>query len=121
MSLKSSIITEDDKLIDLSNTEEFPAPDLLPLQDIFELKNLDDTYRKDNFSSYNFHGFNVPRVSNILSFCGDKDSLIRWAANVEPKEYFKIKNRALRVGTAAHEAIEMYLRGNCDSKQCKEF
>ena len=105
MKFKTNIISTDGSVLNLTDTEQFPAPELLSIEDIFDLKNLNDTYRKNNFGHYEFNGLSVPRVSEILAFCGNKDGIIRWAATVDSKDFYTIKNRALRVGSAAHQAI----------------
>ena len=118
---KANIVSTDGSVLNLTDKERFPAPELLSIEDIFDLKNLNDTFRKENFSHYEFNGFAVPRVSDILAFCGNKDGIVKWAASIDTKEYYTIKNRALRVGSAAHEAIENYITGTYPKNVCVEI
>ena len=118
---KANIVSTDGSVLNLTDKELFPAPELLSIEDIFDLKNLNDTFRKENFGHYDFNGFAVPRVSDILAFCGNKDGIVKWAASIDTKEYYTIKNRALRVGSAAHEAIENYITGTYPKNVCVEI
>lgn len=60
-------------------------------------------------NSYDYNGISVPRVTNILSSCTDQKGLISWAANVYPKEYHRVHNSSLRIGTMTHAKIDHFL------------
>jgi len=121
MKFNGNIVGTDGSVLNLTDKDKFPAPELLSIEDIFNLKNIDESFRSRVFGYYTFNGFPVPRVSDILAYCGNKDGIIKWAASLDTKEYYKIKNIALRVGSAAHKAIEDYILGLYPSKTCLDI
>lgn len=77
-------------------------------KDIFALDVI-DKYREANFDTYFFNGLPVPRVSEILKKCINKEYLIWWAARVGSKNMTAIRNKAAYIGTLVHKKIEHYL------------
>ena len=65
-----------------------------------------------NSTYTNSRGITVPRVTEILSRMIHKDTLMYWANSLGFKgmRYKQVLNDAAAMGTAAHEAIEKYLR-----------
>jgi len=108
-----AIIEKDNTIINLSNTDNFPCIKSTALEDCYTLKNISENQRDKRFSYYDFYGVPVPRVSEILEYCSDQSSIIKWAANCGYK-YNKIKDDALNIGTMVHEAIEKYLNRELD-------
>lgn len=84
------------------------------LKDIFLLDTIDYKYRENNFSTYDFNGLKVPRVSNILKTCLDQEYLINWAARVGFKKMESIRETATTIGSAVHELIEHFLLTGSD-------
>ncbi len=60
---------------------------------------------RKKFGTYTFEGMQVPRVSEILSTCFDKEHLIYWASRVG-LGYTSIKKESTTIGTYAHTQIE---------------
>ena len=73
-------------------------------KDIFALDVI-DKYREANFDTYFFNGLPVPRVSEILKKCINKEYLIWWAARVGSKNMTAIRNKAAYIGTLVHKKI----------------
>lgn len=82
----------------------FYNADLAGLNDI-PLDNID----RRNFSTYNFNGMPVPRVSDILKITCDSSSLVNLASTTG-KKFNTIMDNAATVGTLAHEKMENYLQ-----------
>ena len=66
---------------------------------------------RNKFNTYSYNGIMVPRVSEILSACFNKEQLIRWAASISLDEYNTIKKDSTTIGTFAHEQMENYMDG----------
>lgn len=92
----------------MNEYKDYPAIEEY-LKDIFLLDRIDYKFREVNFSTYDFNGLKVPRVSNILKTCLDQEFLINWAARVGIKKMESIRNTATIVGSTTHELIENYL------------
>ena len=67
-------------------------------------KNVTDTV-------YLHDGFPVPRVSEIISSCGDTSYLCNWANNLGKKgtDYTEELNRLAGIGTCAHDLINKFI------------
>lgn len=65
-----------------------------------------------NSSYYNDEGVRVPRVTEVISRMLHSDSLMYWANNLGLKglRYRDVLNQAANAGTAAHHAIELFLK-----------
>ena len=61
---------------------------------------------------YYYNGMPVPRVSNLLKWCFNKEGLMNWAAKTNYDDYSMYIKAATTVGTFAHECIGDYLLGN---------
>ena len=77
--------------------------------DILELEGVSE-FRNDNCNYYTYNDTPVPRVSHILQQCRDSNWLIQWAANIGRRKYDYYTEKALTVGTIAHEIIDEYLK-----------
>lgn len=95
---------EKDK-VDINN---YPSLKMSKSDDVFGL-DIIEKYRKDSFDTYYFNGLPVPRVSEIIKKCINKEYLIWWAARVGSKNMMTIQNKATYVGTLAHRKIEHYI------------
>jgi hypothetical protein len=96
----------------ITDTDEFPVIDINELQDIFLLDSIDKNYREENFDTYKFYNIPVPRVSNILKECINKEYLVKWAASIGIKAMYSQQKKATTIGTIVHELIERYLNNN---------
>lgn len=67
-------------------------------------------------TEYTHDGIPVPRVTEVISKMIHKDSLMYWANSLGFKglKYSTVLNSAARLGTAAHYAIEMYLKNKLE-------
>lgn len=76
------------------------------------MKELDYSPESKNSEYYNSDGTKVPRVTEILSRMIHSDGLMYWANSLGLKgfRYKDTLNKAANIGTAAHAAIEMYLK-----------
>ena len=92
---------------DLNQYPEIEIPH--DLHDIFLLDNITDDYREKHFNYYDYQNIGVPRVSNILDRCINKEFLINWAIKLGLKRYMFEKNKATTIGSRTHELIEEYL------------
>ena len=88
--------------------------DISKLEDVFLLDNINDEYRKKNFTVYKYNEREVPRVSQILKECISKEFLINWAARIGSKQMYLEKKKATEIGSIVHEMIEYYLLNNSD-------
>lgn len=95
---------EKDK-VDINN---YPSLKMSKSDDVFGL-DIIEKYRKDSFDTYYFNGLPVPRVSEIIKKCINKEYLIWWAARVGSKNMMTIQNKATYVGTLVHRKIEHYI------------
>ena len=86
---------------------DYIGPSSSNTEDIFDLSGVDKALEK--FNTYKFNDTHVPRVSEILNACFDKNHLIRWAASIAYEEYDQIKKDATVVGSLAHSQIENYI------------
>lgn len=86
----------------------YPSLKIPKSDDIFGL-DIIEKYRKDTFDTYYFNGLPVPRVSEIIKKCINKEYLIWWAARVGSKNMMAIQNKATYVGTLVHRKIEHYI------------
>ena len=76
------------------------------LKELIEFPNINtDRY-------YNDEGISVPRVTEILSTMIHSDALMYWANNLGFRgiKYSTALNNAAKIGTIAHNSIEMFLR-----------
>lgn len=83
------------------------------------LNNSDMSYINEKSSTYhNNEGQIVPRVTEILSTMIHSDGLMYWANALGFKgmKYKDTLNAAARIGTAAHNAIERFLKEKLESK-----
>ena len=83
---------ESPELKDFTNIDIYPGIDIGELTDIFLLDSIDELYRNKHFDYYDYQGIGVPRVTNILNQCVNKEFLIAWAAKLGYKQYFFEKN-----------------------------
>ena len=109
ISTDHSIIRENGEVENLLNKDKFPLIENMPLEDLLLLDTINESYREKNFNVYNFYGMGVPRVSQILKECINKEYLLMWAAKIGQKEMFAVKNKATKIGTIVHEMIENFL------------
>jgi hypothetical protein len=101
---------ETPEIKDFANNEVYPTIDIPDsLTDIFLLETLDEKYRDKHFDYYSYNGIGVPRVTNILKQCINREFLITWAAKLGYQKYFFEKNKATTIGTRTHELIEEFL------------
>lgn len=90
--------------LDVSNQPQFPTSDLLDI-----LRNGKIKRELADFSSYDFNGVPVPRVTTVLDYCsGNPEFLLRWAAGLGDSYNYE-KRATLKIGTAVHNLIEEYL------------
>lgn len=77
-----------------------------------------DTTKKGEEAHYIENGVPVPRVTEILSKMIHRDSLMYWANSLGFKglRYKEVLNNAARIGTAAHSAIEKYLKEKIETE-----
>ena len=80
---KANIVSTDGSVLNLTDKERFPAPELLAIEDIFDLKNLDDTFRKENFSHYDFVWFSGNSIATFVNTKTDN----RFTFKVKQKKY----------------------------------
>lgn len=98
-----------DNNLQMKEILESPVIDIGTLYDIFTDMDIDDNYREKKFTTYNFNGIPVPRVSEILKECIGKEALMFWAAKLGTKSMFFEKSKAQTIGTKTHERIEHFL------------
>ena len=106
---KAQSINKNMEMINLSDTDKYPAISS-DMENIFNLKYINDPKNQNNLGYYEFEGRPVPRVSHILDFCGDKSWLIDWAGTIGKRRADDIKEKALYTGSQVHEMIEYWLK-----------
>lgn len=87
---------------------------ILDWSSVEDIALLDDNYRNNNFDTYFYNGIGVPRVSNILKECINKEYLIKWAGRVGIKEMEAQQTKACTIGSMVHEKIENFLLTGTD-------
>lgn len=65
----------------------------------------------ENWTTYDYNGIPVPRISNILSSMLHEEYLLSWANGLgfKRQKYTDARDFAARKGTASHNAIEEFL------------
>lgn len=91
------------------NSSKYPCPETTEIREIYSMDYVTEEYRKNHFKTYSFKGIPVPRVSNILSECINKEFLVKWAASIGTEEMDRIRDRATTIGSVVHEMIETHL------------
>lgn len=64
---------------------------------------------------YQFNGYNVPRVTEILSSMLHEDYLMKWSNSIglyQHKKYADVLNEAANKGTYVHNAIENFIQND---------
>lgn len=86
--------------------------------DVLMLDGVDDSRKR--YTTYEWMGTPVPRVSELLSACNSTEFLVKWASKLGEKGYNIERNRALDIGTLAHSYIASYCgHGTVDDKKCR--
>ena len=86
--------------------------------DVLMLDGVDDSRKR--YTTYEWMGTPVPRVSELLSTCNSTEFLVKWASKLGEKGYNIERNRALDIGTLAHSYIASYCgHGTVDDKKCR--
>ena len=81
------------------------------IADLLESEAIENARFKDDFSTYEYNGIKVPRVTKIIDSLFDKSYLINWALSFRSKyDYLNEKNLITDIGTKAHLMIEEYLK-----------
>lgn len=64
-------------------------------------------------AKYTYNGIPVPRVTTVINSMIYEESLLKWAnyLGFKHKDYKKVAQEALDIGTMAHEQIELILTG----------
>jgi len=85
----------------------------LDINAVLALSGIEEKRKTSLFTEggYSYFGNPVPRVSNLLKWCFNKEHLINWASKITKEEYDMFTKSATTVGTLAHEQIENYLNG----------
>ena len=94
--------------------------DIVDKEDITRaIKSIDfSTDNIDGKAHYmNKEGRYVPRVTDIISYCSDREGIIHWANSLGFRRlrYRDELDKAASIGTNTHEAIEMYLKTGIQS------
>lgn len=85
---------------------EFSMPIYEELDDILANIELED--KRNNWTSYSFNGFNVPRVTHIIGDTINKEYLTKWAARLG-ESYNKEMSTILDTGSLTHAMIEDFI------------
>ena len=86
--------------------DKYNGPRSTTTEDVLMLDGVDDNRKR--YTTYEWMGTPVPRVSELISSCTTTEFLIRWATKLGEKEYNEEKKKALDIGTLAHEFIANY-------------
>ena len=80
------------------------------INDLLETVNFQVNVKSDTY--YNSDGVPVPRVTEILSSMIHSDGLMYWANSIglRGQRYKTVLDNAAKIGTAAHNAIELFLK-----------
>lgn len=75
------------------------------------LNNMDQNINIKSGTYHNSNGYNVPRVTEILSTMIHSDNLMYWANSLgfKGKSYKSVLNLAADIGSSAHSAIQKFL------------
>ena len=76
------------------------------------LSNLDQYFGINFDSSYKYDGHSIPRVTAIINKCMDQEGLMNWANKIGLNGiiYKDFSKKTLETGSAAHKAIEEYIK-----------
>ena len=81
------------------------------------LKKIDLNQYDIQVDRYQYQGYNVPRVTEILSDMLHEDFLMTWANNIglyQKKKYKDVLEQAATKGSYVHDAIEDYIQNGND-------
>lgn len=95
-----------DKNLLLKPGYEFASHSINDINDLLSEIELEN--KRESWTSYSFHGINVPRVTHIIGDTINKEYLTRWAAKLG-NEYNKQLGEILDTGSFTHELIEEFL------------
>ncbi len=81
------------------------------IDDLMESEAIENARTKDSFSTYEYNGVKVPRVTKIIDESMNREYLVNWAISFGNKyAYFNERDRILDIGTKSHNMIEEFLR-----------
>ena len=87
---------------------EYNGPRSTTTEDVLMLDGVDDNRKR--YTTYEWMGTPVPRVSDLISSCTTTEFLIKWASRLGEKGYNAERERALDIGTLAHDKIANHYR-----------
>ena len=85
------------------------------IEDLLESEAIENARLRDDFSTYEYNGIKVPRVTKIIDSVFNKDYLVTWALSFQYKQqYYQARDLILAIGTKTHEMIEEFLTTGID-------